>query len=142
MIDEKASKAELYRAIDSIRTHLSISLDDYPINLQKIIKKHPEIIQVEEVAFTTPHFGGLIIRREHPLPNVVVLNANGTSEDQNFALAHEIVHIFCHPNQNHDYCPAKNHSWMDKQANEGAAELLMPFKLFIQYFVGLTEKES
>lgn len=121
-------KAELYDKVNYIRSIFSLSLDSYPINLFDCVASIPNQIILKETSLQSAFIGGFTIRSNEPdMPSLIVMNRNSTAADRNFALAHELIHFFCHEYANGGYYSAKN----EVQANEGAAELLLPYKLFI-----------
>ena len=119
-------KDELYSKVSCIRHILGIKLTSYPINLYDYLSSVSSILLVRTVKFATPGLGGYTIKNCNQ-PSVIVLNSLQQGVDKNFALAHELIHFFCHEYANGGYYSAKN----EVQANEGAAELLLPYKLFL-----------
>ena len=72
-----------------------------------------------------------------PCSSVILVNSNKSPLDQRFDLAHELIHFWFHPSQTSfsfqkPHLRDKEKEW---QANEGAAELLLPYKDFIPRFV-------
>ena len=95
----------------------SWELDDGPLlNLIKYIEATG--VFVAEGDFGSADIDGVTIRPPGINP-VVVLNANRTADRKRFSLAHEYGHVILHPFFSDE---------MEKEANEFAAELLMPAK--------------
>lgn len=66
--------------------------------------------------------------------DTIILNEGRTDTERNFDLAHEIVHKYKHRNQTSLVCGCLNdtkNGFLEWEANEGAAELLLPYKHFI-----------
>lgn len=72
------------------------------------------------------------MRGEHK--SLIVLSANRPPEGRRFAASHELVHYFLHEGDNFLCTGDDEVSAIEWQANEGAAELLMPYKEFIPFY--------
>lgn len=128
---ENASIETITYAVDNIRHKLNIKLTDYPINLFDALSKYPKI-RVYEKELNYSVIGGFLLNKAWLDYAVIIINSNNSYEDKNFALAHELVHYFCH---NADSIMSSSNFTQhrnpkEKQANEGAAELLVPAALF------------
>lgn len=118
-------------AVDDIREKLGIRISDYPINIFDFAKKCTKFYIIEE-HFESSSLGGFLINKDLIDLPVIVINSNNSQENKNFALGHELIHFFCHPK---DRTLSASHKMStsrvrEKQANEGAAELLVPAALF------------
>lgn len=121
------TKAELYRQVDDLRQRLGgrmpktyaglLSLVDYAIPHLRVVG-HP--MDSRKVA-------GLLLRGEE---SVILLNTSFTPVSLRFTLAHELIHFFLHPGERQLVC-ARQNSPLEWQANEGAAELLVPRHSFL-----------
>lgn len=126
----------LLNAVNHIRKELNIELTDYPIDIRKFVERYPYLEIVEE-SFIADGLRGFLIRNQKPIPSIIVINSNISSQDKNFAICHEIIHYFCHPIEHNDklfaaYNKKYSVSAQERQANEGAAELLIPKELLLQ----------
>ena len=68
-------------------------------------------------------------------PPIVAVNANASDFSQRFALAHELIHVWYHAQAltagaGYAYDVHPRRSWMETEANTGAAELLLPYEWF------------
>lgn len=129
-------RAELYEKIDLVRQILGIRLKDYPIDFNDVYAELSDVLSISYEPFTYKKFCGLLIRNKLPYASHVVINSNLTPADQYFAMVHELVHFFCH-NLDRFMCnPFTNvvYGKFEWQANEGAAELILPRKFFVEDF--------
>ena len=122
MMDDNSSISEHACAVTSAteaarKIRKSWQLGDGPLlNLIKYIEATG--VFVVEGDFGRADIDGVTIRPPGMNP-VVVLNANRTADRKRFSLAHEYGHVILHPFFSDE---------MEKEANEFAAELLMPAK--------------
>lgn len=128
-IPNKCNKDTLYAVIDDMRKMLGIELKDYPINIFKIIEQLKDVV---DVSFDdlNPKLGGMLIVNEQPNKSAILINVN---RNKQFSTAHELIHYLGH-GKDIAYLHTNNKDSIEWQANEGAAELLMPYKLFIPSF--------
>lgn len=136
MLAYNATFDVLLNAVNSIREELNIKMADYPIDIWEIVERYPYLKIVEE-SFITDGLCGFLIRNKKPDPSIIVINSHINNQDKNFAICHEIIHYFCHPIEHEDkifsaYNKKYIQSPQEQQANEGAAELLVPHNLFIK----------
>ena len=124
-IDDKKS---LYEKIENIRKALELKKENNS-NLKNIIESN-NIAKI--VIGDIGNFSGALDKKINTKP-VILLNKN--SNNLNFVLAHELVHLFITPldsafkcYNSKEYLKSNYEEW---RANEGAAELLLPYKEFI-----------
>jgi len=113
------TKSELYNGVCRIKEYLDICDESYPIDMFELCRKIYGL-EVEKVAFKTKD-----------------LNSNKALVEQNYDCPHEFMHLFndapaagtiircfdkLRPNQNR---------YVEWLANEGAAELLVPYKMLL-----------
>ncbi len=120
------NKAELYRKIELIRQSAPAGRFD-PYALARTLG-----IEIEVYAFDSARLAGVLMRGEHK--SLIVLSANRPPEGRRFAASHELVHYFLHEGDNFLCTGDDEVSAIEWQANEGAAELLMPYKEFILFY--------
>ncbi|MEL7655884.1 MAG: ImmA/IrrE family metallo-endopeptidase [Bacillota bacterium] len=135
---EYIDKAALYARIEERRNRWGISLSDYPINILNMCKSFKYLI-IQEAPFTTPGLRGIATKRE--LPNksdIIILNSCRTDLEKAFDCTHELIHLAEHRQVKAQsfHCfekilPQQN-AFLEWQANEGAAEMLVPYMLLLQ----------
>ena len=70
-------------------------------------------------------------------PDIILLNSNRCEDEQNFDCGHEMMHLSLHRKLNRstfncfDRVSALQDPFLEWQANEGAAEFYVPYKIFI-----------
>lgn len=110
------------------------------ITIEKICERFP-LIKVEYAPFQTPRLKGLVSLAQEPGQcHCIIINSNISKEEQRFHGIHEYMHTFLHSGASegiilcNDSPEIKQNSFIEWQANEGAAELIMPYKEFIPEF--------
>lgn len=120
------NKAELYRKIELIRQSAPKGRFD-PYALAQSLG-----IDIEVYQFDSSRLAGMLLRGEHK--SLIILSANRPPEGRRFAASHELVHYFLHKGDRFICTGDDELSAIEWQANEGAAELLMPYKEFIPFY--------
>ena len=64
-------------------------------------------------------------------PSQIALNQNASLPSQRFTLSHELSHYLLHQNHTQFLCDGCERSPLEWQANEAAAELLLPYRIFL-----------
>ena len=137
IINQYIDKESLYKNVQEIREYLNITFNDYPLNIFDICENIKEV-EIGVVPFKNQNLKGMVtIAQDENDNHVIIVNGNKTKEEQNYHGCHELLHIWfrsvepgmslncfekCKPNQN---------TFIEWLANEGAAELLVPFKVFL-----------
>lgn len=141
-------KDELYEIINDKLLSLNITEDCYPLNPFKIAEVYKEKLQIELKPFPTLLLGGLLYKDPDDVMSIIGINSLKSKKSQNFDVMHELCHYWFHAAGEH-LCYDSNFIFQNKdiewQANEGAAQALMPKNLFMQmyiYFDGNTNKLS
>ena len=123
-------KAELYRLVDERRAALSISSPADPYQLARRLG-----IAVSCYAFESRCLSGFLMRGE--THSEIVLNASGSPESRRFTAAHELIHYLLHGGRQflcgNTGLAEGNVGALEWQANQGAAELLMPYRVFLPF---------
>lgn len=120
------NKAELYRRVELIRKSAPKGRFD-PYALARSLD-----IEIEVYAFDSERLAGVLLRGKHK--SKIILSANRSAEGRRFAASHELIHYFLHDGENF-LCTGDDAVFaIEWQANEGAAELLMPYKEFIPFY--------
>lgn len=117
---------------------MGYSFSNYPISSFEIVKKinktNNNKIEIHFLNFKTTKIGGVLIRGDEI--SHIGLNSLLPEESLNFNCMHELIHYWFHPNLNFTYCYITNEYILtdpryEYQANEGTAQALMPYQLFI-----------
>lgn len=124
-------KRALYARLDEKRKESGI-LYDFPLDIKSLVKR--ENIEISFTPFKSDSIGAMLYKDSF---SAILVNSNKSPLDQRFDLAHELIHFWFHPSQTSfsfqkPHLRDKEKEW---QANEGAAELLLPYKDFIPRFV-------
>jgi Zn-dependent peptidase ImmA (M78 family) len=135
MVFQKSKRKEqLYTFINKKLEELGISHSDYPLDSIKIAESHKNL-SVEFLNFQTTNIGGVIYKGD--VISAIGLNPLRSKKGQNFDCMHELIHYWLHP-MDSIICYDENFISQDKeiewQANEGAAQALMPEKLFLEKY--------
>ena len=131
------TKEDLYTIIDYLRINFNIDINE-PFNVPKFYKENlGDLIDYELYKFNDHKIGGFLVKNNFPDKSHIIVNSSKELLGTIFDLTHELMHFFLHPENRKHYistslCDIDNFEW---QANEGAAELLVPYKKFIPLFV-------
>lgn len=135
-MNRHCTKVELYREIEFLRQKLGIGEACFPLNIIALCEDLPNLA-LGFPPFKTPGLKGVSCLSVGDDPDVILLNGNLTWRENNFTCGHELIHITLHRDG-----PAKSFNCFEKarpnqdrflewQANEGSAELLMPARLLL-----------
>ncbi len=134
------TKQNLYREIDKLRSYIGVANDIFPINIRKYLEQYQDV-KIETVSFSTPALRGMVAFGKDDQCDVILLNSHRSISEQNFDCAHEAIHLSLHRNEHKasftcsDQITNKQDFFLEWHANEGAAELLVPYRDFIPRFV-------
>lgn len=137
---EFCTKTKLYERVESIRSELGIGAGIPIFSLAAYLHYRPSL-KIAAVPFETTSLHGMCSFGENGKADVILLNSYRRPNDQNFDLAHEFIHIHEHRDGKrpafccYEKVTSKQDSRVEWQANEGAAQLLVPFQDFIPRFV-------
>lgn len=123
---EYNAKQDLYDFVEKFKYDFNIKI--YPFDTVSFCNNSKNIELIYR-KFNTPGLCGVSFLGKKT--NTVILNANRNSLELNFDCGHEMIHIFRHKNKNDGYfaCTEKfQNSFLEWEANEGAAELLLPYR--------------
>ena len=130
-------KEMLYRFVDDLKEQLCIPTFIHPINTVEMCKRIDQI-DVVSVPFSTPGMCGLATLGNKT--DTILLNSKRSKLEQNFDCTHELIHVTRHRNCSSCFScfsetyPHQN-SYLEWQANEGAAQFLVPYQDFIPRFL-------
>ena len=118
-------RVSLYRRIDALRRLWNVRDPFDPFLAAESLPG----IRLYETAFSTAGLHGFIVTSPDKSRATIVLDTRRSEEEQMFDLSHELIHFALHPptDRVHGYSP-----FMEWQANEGAAELLLPRTLLLR----------
>lgn len=136
------NKSTLYEYVDGLRKAICGTSNVFPINSKELAARCIRNLLLEEIVFSNTDICGILYKRDHSAS--IALNARRSVEIQNFDCAHELIHYFFH---DIDYGPRicsdrdgnsiSQDAYIEWQANEGAAQLLMPYQDFIPRFLSM-----
>ena len=134
------NKEQLYSNISEIRNHLTANGFTYPLNIFDICSKYANIA-ISSLPFKTKGLRGMaVLAKDHNDINCILVNSNISASEQNFHGMHELMHITFEDERSGQVfkCYEKTMPFQDAYkewiANEGAAELLVPYADFIPFF--------
>lgn len=128
------TKQELYQFIDTARKRFGILDPSCPIDAIEICRKQ-ESIELIYHPFTTAGFCAAALLGEKN--DTIVLNVQHSKQELNFDCSHELVHLTKHRNLGlssfhcFDTLKPKQDPFLEWEANEGAAELTVPYRSFL-----------
>lgn len=127
-------KADLYRKIENLKEELNILPWIFPIYSKEIAKRYCVALHIEELDLDA--LSGILYRGHNE--TWIALNKNHSAQRQNFDCMHELIHYFIHMNLRKSFeCISREdgkirqNSFIEWQANEGAAEFLVPYQEFL-----------
>ena len=105
-------------------------------------KRYKDLITFEFHDFNDKKIGGFLVKNKYPEKSFIVVNNSKDKYSTLFDLTHELIHFLLHPDDRNTYISdtlsdIDNFEW---QANEGAAELMVPYKKFIPLFCNRISK--
>ena len=138
-------KEELYRKVQKTREHLGIGEWYYPLPyLPTIIPLYTDIY-VRETPLITPGLRGMTVSDPETGSLAMLLDLSSPKEVRHFAAAHELIHCEHHPIirgatfKSYDTIGHMQNRFLEWEANEGAAEFIMPYQIFIPLFFAYVE---
>ena len=129
------TKRQLYSQIHQYKQGLGLDHNDYRFNMLHICKQKG--ILLEQIPFSTKHLRGMAAIGSVPGEDVILLNSNRSNIEQNFDCGHEYVHLCLHRRLEKrvfnclDAVCVKQDEYIEWQANEGAAEMLVPYRVLL-----------
>ena len=144
MRTEYWTKQMLYNQVDNLKYELGLDFTNmsYPINSKELAKKYYKNVVIEEIKFPSQYICGILYKGD--ISTSIALNSRREACQQNFDCMHELIHYFFH---DISYCQlmcsdksVKQDSYIEWQANEGAAQFLVPYQIFIPKYLELERK--
>jgi len=121
------TKVELYAFVNNLRNNLYL-YNSYPISSKAIASRYSEIT-IEEIDFSDTRIGGVLMKGNKC--SFIGLNSCRNYYEQNFDCMHELIHFWKHPLNEYTCYSIPRNSYLEWEANEGAAEMLVPYYKFI-----------
>ena len=124
------TKAKLYDMVDAKAHDLGLNLrsQNYRLDSLELAMRVCHNLEISFIEFETSLICGVLIKGKNS--TTIGLNARRSKLGKNFDCMHELIHYWFHGDEyflcDHD---AKSH--LEWQANEGAAQFLMPYQSFI-----------
>ena len=140
------NKKKLYIEIDKLRLKLGIDYDisSYPISPIKLAKNSCKNLLIETISFSSSNICGILYKGD--TTTTIALNNKRDTPMQNFDCMHELIHYFIH---DISYCQLicsdntiDQDKYIEWQANEGAAQFLVPYQIFIPRYLELEEQHA
>ena len=128
------TKRELYRFIDRLRIQLGVKPLSQPIDTIAFCRSQKNIELVYH-PFSTSGFCAAALLGEKG--DTIVLNVRHSVEELNFDCGHELIHLTKHRGLGlssfhcFDTLKPKQDPFIEWEANEGAAELTVPYRSFL-----------
>ena len=130
------TKANLYKEIDCFKKASHIEKQYYPLNIIEMCMSTPSL-KVGFMKFRTVGLNGMVNLGQHPEPDVILINSSMGPPKQNFVCAHELFHTVLHRDVSaqsfscFEEVKPEQDAAIEWQANESAAELLLPMKYLL-----------
>lgn len=127
-------KKALYDRIDQMRRELGISDNCYPLDMVTICMEKG-LATVEEVPFKSSLTKGMAIPSyQSGEKDIILLNSSLGKRELSFTCGHEIIHLAIHRCKvirffSFEQVMRKQNPYLEWQANEGSAELHVPYRL-------------
>lgn len=134
------AKAELYRIAAVLREKLDLNGQSSAEMVLQRIQSQPNI-RIAYLPFHSPSLRGMCSPGEPGQEDIILLSSQLSDRERGFYAAHEWIHLCCHRNEQkapfrcNDYTTPQQDSYLEWQANEGAAEILMPWQLVLRYIL-------
>lgn len=125
------AKAELYRYVNWLRSYLGITPYDCSVDVLSLCRQEGTTDIIYR-SFETDGFCGAAFVGD--TTDTIVLNSLRSTAEQNFDCGHEVIHLTKHRDRNDGMfnCFSKGQdSFLEWEANEGAAEFIVSNKIFI-----------
>ena len=129
------TKDNLYKYISQLKKWIGLPPSKTGIDFYDVCSQIKGIT-IKTVNFQNKSLRGLSL----PKDRIILLNSARTPTERNFDCAHEFIHVIKHKDENFqtfkcsDILQPEQNPFLEWQANEGAAEMLVPYKVFIPLF--------
>ena len=133
------TKANLYEIVTQKATSLGFNVraQNYQINAIQLAMQVCINPQIQILEFSNIKVCGLLYKGR--FATTIGLNSRRSHTGKNFDCMHELMHYWLHDASTF-YCLDDMDNYMEWQANEGAAQFLMPYQSFIPNYCYLHDK--
>lgn len=121
------TKQALYQKVEQIRPQLPCIPKVLREYLTQLHQLYPQLRIVQQ-PLDSKKVSGMLLRNGNSL---IILNSSRNETSQRFTLTHEMIHFLLHAEIAQFFCEDNGTSPYEWQANEGAAELLVPYRSFL-----------
>ena len=128
-------KADLYKLIAKLKQNWGLDKNEYNLDIISLCRSRG--IQVGEVPFESSGLRGMACLGDSSKPDIILLNSHRNKIEQKIDCFHEAIHLAFHRNINcksfncfETALPSQN-KYLEWQANEGSAELNVPFQTLL-----------
>lgn len=130
------AKENLYHSVDSIRRGYGIPFGQ-AIDMVDLLGTHTEKYNINIIPFKTPGLCGVAMVGDKT--DTIALNSYRTPCERNFDCGHELVHLSRHRSRQESFncftsARAQQNSFLEWEANEGSAQILVPYQDFVPRF--------
>lgn len=131
----RKTKSKLYDDIHLLKEQLGFSANTYDLNAIDIAKRFCYNLKIEYISFSKIY--AMLSKSKKSVS--IALNSKRSAEQQNFDCCHELIHYFFHDNISNCTIGTQErdlalNTYIEWQANEGAAEFLVPYEIFIPLY--------
>lgn len=138
------AKENLYNRVNLIRRCLGNLDYQYPVDSLFLVQKIPNT-KVDECPFRTPGLRGMAAIGKNGKDNVILLNSKRSAAEKNYDCGHELLHICLHGNEGNTFkcfegSKYNRNNFLEWQANEGAAELIVPYRILLPLILNNYDK--
>lgn len=133
------TKKDLYESVSVFRRAvLGITYQDYPLRPIEIAKSRMDNLAIDVAPFRSRSLRGMAVIADNVYENdVILINEHLSPTERNFYCAHELMHLALHRYEQgkqfscYDDLKPNQNPILEWQANEGAAELLLPYQMLL-----------
>lgn len=130
-------KFNLYLGIERLRGFLELDNSCYPLDIIEICRDLG-FINVNYLPFATNGLKAMAVMTNYKYDNdYIILRENQGAREHNFFCGHELIHLLWHRDDHtstfkcYDKVMPQQDCFLEWQANEGCAELLVPYKMLL-----------
>jgi len=133
------SKIQLYKIITDKIASLGYDIysKNYKVNAVELAKRVCINLEIELIDFKEIKICGILYKTQNSTS--IGLNMRRSITGRNFDCMHELIHYWLHKS-NFFYCTENTTSHLEWQANEGAAQFLMPYQNFVPNYVQIYKR--
>lgn len=134
---EYLTKEELYERVHQCKNEIGLSTNEYGFAMPELCLEKK--INLLYQSFHTKALRGMASIGSVPEHDVIILNSDRSHTEQNFDCCHEFMHLKIHCDLDDKIFNCintlyiKQDDYIEWQANEGAAEMLMPYKEILSH---------